>query len=514
MNTEDIFMAYLKRTIDVYLEKWKENPDHKPLIVKGARQIGKTESICRFGAMYYKSVIYINFVEEQKYKMITADGYGTEDVVKNISRIDPSKKFVEKETLIIFDEIQEFADIATTLKFFKLDGRYDVICSGSLLGINYKIIESNSVGYKTDYEMFSMSFEEFLWAKGYDTEFIEDIYRHMQDMTPLSEVTMAVCGNLFLDYCILGGMPAVVNSYIQKGTFEEFLWAKGYDTEFIEDIYRHMQDMTPLSEVTMAVCGNLFLDYCILGGMPAVVNSYIQKGTFEGTLELQRQLIGDYKEDVRKYADGLDQTRILNVFNRIPAQLAKENKKFQISGVAQGARFKDYRGCIDWLNDAGIINICYCLTFPELPLKGNYDTEKYKIYLRDTGLLVAMLDEEAQEDLRANKNLGVYKGALYENVVGEALVKSGCELYYYKREDSTLEEDFFLRTAQTLVPVEVKATDGRAKSLRTLIHGEKYGDISWGIKLCGKNIGFNDNVYTFPYFCSFLLKRYLREKKP
>lgn len=452
MNTEDIFMAYLKRTIDVYLEKWKENPDHKPLIVKGARQIGKTESICRFGAMYYKSVVYINFVEEQKYKMITADGYGAEDVVKNISRIDPSKKFVEKETLIIFDEIQEFADIATTLKFFKLDGRYDVICSGSLLGINYKVIESNSVGYKTDYEMFSMSFEEFLWAKGYDTEFIEDIYRHMQDMTPLSEVTMAVCGNLFLDYCILGGMPAVVNSYIQKGTFE-------------------------------------------------------------GTLELQRQLIGDYKEDVRKYADGLDQTRILNVFNRIPAQLAKENKKFQISGVAQGARFKDYRGCIDWLNDAGIINICYCLTFPELPLKGNYDTEKYKIYLRDTGLLVAMLDEEAQEDLRANKNLGVYKGALYENVVGEALVKSGCELYYYKREDSTLEEDFFLRTAQTLVPVEVKATDGRAKSLRTLIHGEKYGDISWGIKLCGKNIGFNDNVYTFPYFCAFLLKRYLREKR-
>ena len=235
-------------------------------------------------------------------------------------------------------------------------------------------------------------------------------------------------------------------------SFEEFLWAKGYDTEFIEDIYRHMQDMTPLSEVTMAVCGNLFFDYCILGGMPAVVNSYIQKGTFEGTLELQRQLIGDYKEDVRKYADGLDQTRILNVFNRIPAQLAKENKKFQISGVAQGARFKDYRGCIDWLNDAGIINICYCLTFPELPLKGNYDTEKYKIYLRDTGLLVAMLDEEAQEDLRANKNLGVYKGALYENVVGEALVKSGCELYYYKREDSTLEGDFFLRTAQTLVP--------------------------------------------------------------
>ncbi len=439
---------YIKRKIDDFLESWKANEGRKPLIVKGPRQVGKTESITRFGKANYSSVIHINFYEEPKYKMITVDGYKPEDIIKNISRIDPSKRFIENDTLIFFDELQDFPEISTALKFFKIDGRYDVICSGSLLGINYKRIESNSVGYKTDYEMYSLDFEEFLWAKGY-----------------------------------------------------------GSDT--IDDMLSHMKSGTPFNELEMNIYGGLFLDFCILGGMPAVVREYLEHGTFEGTLELQRQLISDYREDIRKYAEGIDQTRILNIFDHIPVQLAKENKKFQISKVANGARFKDYRGCIEWLFDAGLINICYCLGFPELPLKGNYDETKYKLYLKDTGLLVAMLDEESQDDLRANRNLGVYKGALYENAVGEALCKCGYGLYYYKREDSTLEQDFFVRTADALIPVEVKANNGRSKSLRTLIESEKYADISYGIKLCAGNIGVSDNIYTFPYFCAFLLKRYL-----
>lgn len=445
-------MLYLKRKIDQFLTDWKGNPDRKPLIVKGPRQVGKTESIRRFGNTNYQSVIYINFVEEPKYKMITADGYKPDDIIKNISRIDPSKHFIEHETLIFFDELQEFPDITTALKFFKIDGRFDVICSGSMLGINYKKIESNSVGYKSDYEMYSLDFEEFLWAKGYDN-------------------------------C------------------------------FIEELLDHMVQLVPFNELQLSICNELFLDYCILGGMPAVVREYITKGTFEGSLEIQRQLIADYKEDIRKYAEGLDQTRILNVFNHIPVQLAKDNKKFQISKVSSGARFRDYRGCIEWLADAGMINVCYCLNFPELPLQGNYDDAKYKLYFADSGLLVAMLDEEAQEDLRTNKNLGVYKGALYENVVGEALVKSGYKLYYYKREDSSLEQDFFVRTANALIPIEVKATNGMAKSLRTLIRSEKYSDIHCGIKLIKGNIGYDDGVYTFPYFCTFLLKRYLASAK-
>ena len=441
---------YMRRKIDDFLAEWKNKPDKKPLIIKGARQIGKTESILHFSENY-ENVIYINFVEEPKYKTITSDGYKAADIIKNISRIDTTKHFTEGKTLIIFDELQEFPDIAASLKFFEIDGRFDVICSGSMLGINYHKIESNSVGYKTDYNMRSMDFEEFLWSKGYDNSFVSDMLAHMAELKPFNETEMTVLNSLFLDYCILGGMPAVVSEYIEKNTFE-------------------------------------------------------------GSLELQQQLILDYKEDIRKYAEGLEQTKILNVFNRIAPQLAQDNKKFQISKVAKGAKTKDYWGCIEWLNDSGIINICYCLNFPELPLKGNYDSSKYKLYFADSGLLVSMLDEESQDDLRANKNLGVYKGALFENIVGEALVKSGYDLYYYKRDDSQLEEDFFVRTADALVPVEVKATNSRSKSLSTLIKSEKYADISYGIKFTGGNIGFANNIYTFPYFCAFLLKRYMKIK--
>ena len=441
-------MTYLKRKVDNYLLNWKTDPNKKPLIIKGSRQVGKTESITRFGHLNYKSIIYINFVEEPNYKMITTDGYKAQDIIRNISRIDPSKQFIENDTLIIFDELQDFPDIATSLKFFKIDGRFDVICSGSLLGINYQSIESNSVGYKTDYEMFSLDFEEFLWAKGYDESTIQEMLEHM----------------------------------IQLKSF---------------------------NEIEMSIYSSLFLDFCILGGMPAVVREYIEKGTFEGSIDIQKQLVADYKEDIRKYADGMDQTRITNVFNHIPVQLAKDNKKFQITKIASNARFRDYRGCIEWLKDAGIINICYCMQFPELPLKGNYDESKYKIYFADSGLLVAMLDDEAQENLRVNKNLGVYKGALYENIVGEALVKAGYDLYYYKKDNSTLEQDFFVRNKENLIPVEVKATNGTARSLRTLIASNHYPDIQFGIKFISGNIGLSNNIYTFPYFCAFLLKKYL-----
>lgn len=444
---------YLKRKIDDFLSEWAMDSNRKPLIVRGARQIGKTESILQFAYKHYESVIEINFVKDQKYKKITVDGYDVADIIKNISRIDPSQKFIPEKTLIFFDEITEFPDIATALKFFKIDGRFDVICSGSMLGVNYKKIEHNSVGYKTDYTMYSMDFEEFLWAKGYDSSVVDDMLEHMKTFTPFNELEM--------------------------------------------DLYHSM-----------------FLDYCVLGGMPAVIRDYIEKGTFEGSLDTQRQLIADYKEDIRKYAEGIDQTRIVNVFNRIAPQLAKENKKFQISKVASGARFHDYRGCVEWLSDAGIANICYCLEFPELPLNGNYDLDKFKLYFADTGLLVSLLDEEAGDDLRANRNMGVYKGALYENVVAEALVKSGYSLFYYKRDNSTLEEDFFIRSKDSLIPIEVKSRTGRSKSLRTLIESDKYSDIQYGFKLTFNNVGYSDQIYTFPYFCTFLLKRFMKTFEP
>ena len=444
---------YLKRKIDAFLSEWKADPERKPLIIKGSRQVGKTESVLHFAAVNYQSIIEINFVRDEKYKGIIADGYDASSIIKNISLLDPSKRFIPGKTLIFFDEITEFPEIATSLKFFHTDKRFDVICSGSMLGVNYRKIESNSVGYKKDYEMFSMDFEEFLWAKGY-----------------------------------------------------------GDDT--VQELLTHMRELRPFNELEMGLFNSLFLDFSILGGMPAVVVEYIKRNTFEGSLDVQRQLIADYKEDIRKYAEGVDQARIINVFNRIAPQLARENKKFQISKVAPGARFRDYRGCAEWLSDAGMVNICYCMDFPELPLGGNFDPDVFKLYFADTGLLVSMLDDEAQDDLRANKNLGVYKGALYENMIGEALIKQGYKLFYYKRTDATLEEDFFIRSAVSLIPVEVKAKSGKAKSMQTLIASEKYPDVLFGVKLSQGNIGHANKVYSFPYFCAFLLKRFMTSFHP
>ena len=440
----------LRRKIDEYLINWKNNPDRMPLIIKGARQIGKTSSIEHF-AKNYKNFVEINFIDEPQYTKIFSSGYSPENVIKEISFINPAFKFIPHETLILFDELQACPDCATCLKFFKIDGRYDVICSGSLLGINYEEITSVSVGYKEDYEMHSLDFEEFLWAKGYSQEQIESIYSHMKNIEPFSE------------------------------------------NEF--DVWM-----------------NCFKDYMITGGMPRVVNKFIEQNNFSGILDEQVQIQKAYEEDILKYAKGLDKAKIKNVYTHIPVFLAKENKRYQITKVATGARNREYIGTIDWLKDAGIVNVCYNLELPELPLKGNYNPTEYKIYYRDTGLLIASLDEEAQVDLRQNKNFNTYKGAIYENIVGDMLVKQGYELFYYKNEKATVEMDFFIRDADSLVPVEVKAQDSATASLRNLIEKDKYSDIHYGIKLCAKNVGFNGKFYTFPYFCTFLLKRYMLDK--
>ncbi len=440
----------LKRKIDAYLVAWKSNPDRKPLIVKGARQIGKTRSIEQFVKQNYKSVIQINYVEQKKYKAIFDDGFEVDTILKNISLLNPEFKFIPGETVFFFDELQACPNCATSLKFFKLDGRFDVICSGSLMGINYKEIESNSVGYKEDYEMHSMDFEEFLWAKGYSEELVEDLYQHMLDIRPLSTLQM--------------------------------------DTLF-----------------------GLFRDYVTIGGMPEVVNTYIKNKNFSGTFAIQQQLLKDYEEDITKYVEGLDKAKVKAVYNHISAFLAKENKRFQITKIGRNARNRDYIGCVEWLADAGVVNICYCMNHPELPLKGNYDPKMYKVYYKDTGLLIASLDEEAQEDLRANKNLGTYKGAIYENIVADMLVKQGYPLYYYSNDRPPIEMDFFVRDTGSLIPIEVKANDGATASLNNLLKEDKYPDIKYGIKLGYKNIGYNGKFYTFPYFLTFLLKRFLAE---
>lgn len=444
-------MELLRRKIDGFLEEWRRDPERLPLIVKGARQVGKTASVRQFGKTHYPNFVEINFLLQKQYRDIFDSGFEVDAILRNITLHDPGLEFVPHETLIFFDELQACPNCVTGLKSFRQDGRYDVICSGSLMGINYREIESNSVGYKQDYEMYSLDFEEYLWAKGYRAEQVEELYSYMADVRPLSETQLAVM----------------------------------------------MEN---------------FREYMVLGGMPAVVSSFVAKKNYSGTLAMQRQILLDYEEDITKYAGGLDHGKILNVYRRIPVFLGKENKKFQISKVAHGARSREYVGVLDWLNDAGIVNLCYCMAQPELPLKGNYDPDHYKVYFRDTGLLIGALDEEAQEDLRSNRNFNAYKGAIYENMVGDMLVKQGYPLYFYRNEKGTMEIDFFVRDKDSLIPVEVKAMDGATVSLNKMIESEKFPDVRYGIKLGNKNIGWNGKFYTFPYFLTFLLKRFLRER--
>lgn len=443
-------MERLTRKIDARLIQWAATPERKPLIIKGARQTGKTEAISHFAHQHYQNVVEINFVLQKEYRSIFDDGYEVDSILRNISFLNPTLKIEPGNTIIFFDELQACPDCATSLKAFKIDGRYDVICSGSLMGISYEQIESNSVGFKEDITMYPLDFEEYLWAKGYSDEQIDILYQHMKELEPLPSTVLSVLHEAFREYLVLGGMPAVV-------------W------------------------------------------------SFIQKGNYSGTLAIQKQLLLDYEEDITKYAQGLDQAKILNVYRKIPVFLGKDNKKFQISKVGHGARSREYVGVTDWLKNAGIVNICYCMEHPELPLKGNYDPDNYRIYYGDTGLLIASLDEEAQADLRQNKNFGVYKGALFENIVAQMLVSQGYDLYFYRNRTATLEMDFFIRDADSLIPVEVKAKNGASKSLNALIDNDAYPDIQHGIKLGDANIGYNDKFITFPYALTFLLKRWIME---
>ena len=445
-------MARLRRKIDDFLIEWKNDKNKLPLIIKGARQIGKTDAIENFIKNNYKNIVEINFALQPEYKVIFDNGFSVDTIISNISMINNDFVFEPNETVIFFDEMQDCINCATSLKSFNIDKRFDVICSGSMMGINYNEIESNSVGNKQDYVMHSMDFEEFLWAKGYKESQIEDLYTCMKECRTLTTAQ--------------------------------------YD-----------------------VMMKNFKDYMILGGMPAIVARYIANKNFSGILDMQEQILKDYEEDISKYANGLDKIRILNAYRKITVFLGNENKKFQVSKLADGARNREYRGVSDWLSDAGIVNISYCMEDCALPLKGNYNPDNYRLYFADTGLLIASLDDEAQDDLRKNQNFNTYKGAIYENIIGDMLVKEGYDLFFYKNEKGNVEMDFFIRDRNSLIPVEVKANDNSTVSLNYLIDSDKYKDIKYGIKLCNKNIGFNGKFYTFPYFMAFLLKRYLRETK-
>ena len=440
----------LQRKIERTLIKWKNTPNHKPLIIKGCRQCGKTFSVNTFAKEYYTHVVYLNFFEHPDYKLAFEGSKQIDSIVMNLTALIPNSRFVSGQTCIILDEIQECSAARTALKFFKIDGRYDVIATGSLLGVHgYK-------GNETDYNSIPVGYEQHI------------------EMFPLD--------------------------------FEEFLWANGISQEIIALVAKSLQDRQPISPAIHQRMRQLMLEYVVVGGMPEVVNRFITTHNMSDVLEEQRSIITGYKEDMVKYATNEDKVRLRAAFDSIPRQLSKENKKFQFSVIKKGARAKEYITGIQWLEDAGIIIRCRNLSITELPLEGNAIEDSFKVYMRDTGLFVSMLEDGTQFDILQGRLYG-YKGAIFENLIADIFTKMGRKLYYY-RKDSGLEIDFVIRYHGECVLVEVKASTGNTKSTKTILqHPDKY-HVYQAIKLGDYNIGEKDGILTLPVYMAFLLKEY------
>ncbi len=447
----------LKRKIESVLIDWKNSKLKKPLVIKGIRQCGKTYIVRKFAKENYESVVYMNFILEPDKKTAFTGNIDVDTIILNLSALIPGSRFINGKTCIILDEIQDCREARTALKSFQIDGRFDVIATGSLLGVKgygrnemrkKEGQDSVPVGYETVVEMYPLDFEEFLWANGINEKVIDSV----------------------------------------KSCFEK-------ETVVSEGIHRVMMD--------------LLYRYVIVGGLPNVVNTFLETKNIEQTYYVQRNLIAEYEDDMVKYAADDDKPRIRECFESIPKQLAKDNKKFQYSVVRKGARSAQYVGSIQWLEDAGIAKRCYNTKVTELPLAGNAVTDCFKLYTTDIGLFVSMLDYGTQADILRGNLLG-YKGAIFENLITDFLCKSGQNLYYFQK-DSGLELDFLVRYKGECVAVEVKARSGQAKSLKTVLKNKNVYHITNAIKLGNYNVGREGEIFTIPLYMGFLIKEKLTD---
>ena len=437
----------LRRKIEKTLLDWKNTPNHKPLILKGCRQCGKTFSVLDFAKKNYEHVVYLNFFVNPQYASVFSGSLEVDNITMLLSALMGKDAIFEAgKTILILDEIQDCPDARTALKFFKLDGRYDVIGTGSLLGVKgYGDKEPKSI------------------PVGYET---------VIDMTPLD--------------------------------FEEFLWANGISEQIITLLHTHLQDQTPVPDALHARMRELLLQYTVVGGMPDVVQTFVDTKRMDEVLQLQRDIVRSYEDDMVKYADKKDKAVIKECFQSIPKQLSKENKKFQYSVVKKGATASKFAGSLQWIEDAGIIARCYNLFITELPLDGNADQDTFKVYMRDTGLFVSMLEDGTQFDILQGNLLG-YKGAIFEGLIADIFSKMGRKLYYFHK-DSGLEVDFIIRYKGACTLVEVKANTGNVKSTKTVLrHPEKY-HVTQAIKLGDYNIGLSEQILTLPLYMAFLLR--------
>ncbi len=433
----------LERKITKILEDWKDDPNRLPLIIYGARQVGKTTSIMDFANRHYENVIPINFISNPEYCEAFAL-YDIDAIILKLSLLNPSFHFVPHKTLIFFDEIQAFIDVTTALKFFALDRRFDVISSGSNLGINYHHISSISVGYRQEITMYPLDFEEYLWAYGYPKDLIAVLREHLLNLVPLDDLLLKVLNERYEEYLILGGMPKIIDSFLTTKTY-----TKSY--------------------------------------------------------ELQRQLNKDYLDDIKQYAIGLEKAKIENIYRNIYLQLGKENHKFQFTKMPHGARYNQYFGCFDWLKDAGIILVNHNLKELKAPLGLYLEATNFRCYYLDSGLFISFLNQYENAKINLNEEFAIYQGALYENIVYADLVKQGIQnVYFYRSDDATIELDFVIEFKNYILPIEVKSKKGRTISLKNALN--KFNNLPLGIKLSKQNIGYQDKILTLPIALTFLLK--------
>lgn len=445
----------LKRKIEEELIAWKNDSNRKPLVIKGCRQCGKTFIVQKFAEENYANVVYLNFMQDSDYALAFEGSKRVDDIVMNLSAMIPQSQFVANETCIIIDEIQECPAARTALKFFKMDGRYDIIATGSLLGVKGYGERRNSSGNESSKTSIPVGYETII------------------DMYPLD--------------------------------FEEFLWANGISEAIIGKLTACLDSIQPVPEAIHQKMRQLILQYTVVGGMPSVVNTFVNTHNMGRVLAEQRGIVAEYEEDMVKYASDTDKPRIRECFESIPRQLSKEYKKFQYSTIRKGAKASQYTGSIQWIEDAGIITRCRNLTITELPLNGNAIDDCFKIYMADTGLFVSMLDDGTQFDIMQG-NLHAYKGAIFENLVADIFTKMKRRLYYF-RKDSGLEVDFVTRYKGKCVLMEVKAKDGNIKSSKTILsHPEKY-HVNHAIKLGDLNIGNSGQFLTLPLYMTFLLRQ-------
>ena len=436
----------LERKITEKLKEWKNEINKPCLLVRGARQVGKTFIIDDFAKKNYKSYIYINFELSPNYKSIFDGNLDIKTLMMKLEVTFPEIKIIPNDTILFLDEIQSCPNARTALKSFALDGRIDVIASGSLLGLYYKEVSSYPVGYERVIDLYPLDFEEFLWGLGISKETISYVRDCFNKKEKLDE-------------------------YILKQFCEHFRM------------------------------------YILVGGMPKIVTDYINTNSLSKTIENQRAIIENYLNDVSKYADNSSKQKIINTFKSIPMQLAKKNKKFSYSVInpkETDVGERKYSSSIEWLRDAGIINFCYNLTEPAIPLMSNVRLNAFKIYMRDIGLLVSMYESGTQKAL-LDENLYINEGAIIENVCASEIANRHSSILYFEKK-SKLEIDFILNINGVVTAIEVKSGNNKqAKSLKSII--DNYKTVGRYIKLekdC--NIYMDDNnIEHYPLFMIMFL---------